>query len=248
MAKIVFNGAIVQDMSGSMGASVVSKWKGRNYIRLASPSINNPRTEAQARVRNRLSELLELWKSLTEGQKALWEEYAQAQGRQSQADAQVGSKGIIPTPGILMSGVNAFVGVNQRLASAGLPYVTVPPEGSVAGAQALIVTYGGGDLDIEARFPAGSLLSDDIVRFWGLGAWKAGHAYILGTGTPIDITADPIVAQLSIDTWRVGGGMNVSEVPLTELEGRVVKIQVDVVRPTGAFSPGSTVKTCILSA
>ena len=248
MAKIVFNGAIVQDMSGSMGASVVSKWKGRNYIRLASPSINNPRTEAQARVRNRLAELLELWKTLTDGQEALWEEYAQAQGRQSQADAQVGSKGIIPTPGVLMSGVNAFVGVNQRLASAGFDYVTVPPEGSVAGAQAVVVTYGGGDLDIEARFPGGSLLETDKIRFWGLGGWKAGHAYILGTASPTDVLLDPIVAQISIDSWRVGGGNNISEVPLTDLEGRTVKIQVDVVRATGAFSPGSTVKSVLLSS
>ncbi len=248
MAKIVFNGAIVQDMSGSMGASVVSKWKGRNYIRLASPSINNPRTEAQARVRNRLSELLELWKDLTEGQKALWEEYAQARGRQSQADAQVGSKGIIPTPGKLMSGVNAFVGVNQKLASVGLSYVMVPPEGTVAGAQELVVSSGGGDLDMEARFPAGSLLADDEVRFWGLGSWKGGHAYILGHVNPTDVNADPIIASLSIDTWRVGGGNNVSEVPISDLAGRIVKVQVDVVRTTGAFSPGSTVKSVELAA
>ena len=244
MARIVLNGAMVQDMHGSMGSAVVSKWKGLHYIRLSSPNISNSRTAPQMKMRNGLVSSLIGWRGLTPAQRAQWEEYAQAQGSMSADDSQVGSKGIIPSPSRTQAGVNAFIGVNQRLRSIDLIPVVIPPLYSLQGGQVVSTDIVGGELEVEVHFPPDSLEVGDVVRLWGRGEWSASHSYIVKSHPLViaDIVPGVIISVIfTVGTWRLGHGHHIVEVPTTDLLGRLFRFQCDVLRPDGSPSPASNI-------
>lgn len=63
MARIKFS-PLVTDASGSVGDTVFSKWKGRNYIRTrVDPA--NPQTVNQQNVRDALTEAVAIWQELS---------------------------------------------------------------------------------------------------------------------------------------------------------------------------------------
>lgn len=73
--KIKF-GSIVTDGSGKLGGHVYSKNRGGNYVR-TNKVPSNPRTAAQILARSRFGQASSGWKSLTELQRKLWEDFAQ---------------------------------------------------------------------------------------------------------------------------------------------------------------------------
>jgi hypothetical protein len=115
MAKIKLV-APVSDIRGELGGVVYSNWKGIAYTRDLATAISNPESLAQEAVRASLSSLSQRWLStLTDAQRAAWEEYAQQRGSAKGADRVVGYKSLMPDLGKIMTGKNAYVSTNAQL-------------------------------------------------------------------------------------------------------------------------------------
>lgn len=130
MAKIR-TGEHIQDIRGKSGNHVYSNWRGRSYMRSKAINPANPRSSAQATLRSSMPRFSHLWsKSLTDAQRALWNEYAQREGKVKGSRSM--SRLIIPPPGVIGSGFNMFVRNNILLQSAGIQvppaYLAIPPD------------------------------------------------------------------------------------------------------------------------
>lgn len=232
---------LIQDMHGSLGNLVASSWKGLHYWREKASLVTNPRTEAQALMRNGLGVALAAYAGLPDVQKALWEEYAQGQGRANEDESQEGSRGIIPPRSKTQSGINAYVGVNQCLKSAALTMVAVPPfPVSIIGAESISYSISGAPpnesydvaIVVDGVVPAGTWC-----RLWVQGKWAGSHGYITGYGEGDG--SDTVT--ISFTTMRVGSNGHIDEVPFINLPGRRIAMQADFVDDTGARSPGSEI-------
>lgn len=103
------------DMSGSMGGCTWSRNKGGLYVRLRSVP-TNPNTVKQTAARSILGTLSSAWGSLTAAQRTQWNDWASV-------NPVVDSLG----QSIVLSGQQAFVGLNARLLGAGAVLVATPP-------------------------------------------------------------------------------------------------------------------------
>lgn len=89
MARVTYS-PLVSDVSGSVGDTTFSKWKGQSYIReRVTPS--NPKTAAQTAQRDAMKETVAFWQSLSDDVQALF------------------NAGVSGQP---MSGYNSFVQLN----------------------------------------------------------------------------------------------------------------------------------------
>lgn len=70
MAKIKFS-ALVSDLRGKLNGSVFSKNRSGNYIRNKVTPVN-PQTAAQSRVRSMFGKISQAWRSLSDAQRASW--------------------------------------------------------------------------------------------------------------------------------------------------------------------------------
>jgi hypothetical protein len=120
MARIKL-GSLVNSISGSIGQTVFSIWKGLAYTRRKAPTVDNPQTEAQNAPRAALSELAKAYhKHLSPEEKANWETLSEMLGSASTDEGtSVGGQGLITPRGTTMSGYNAFVSYNLERASIG---------------------------------------------------------------------------------------------------------------------------------
>lgn len=226
---------LLQDMHGSMGNTVAGKWKGLHYFREKASYIANPQTPAQIKMRNNLVMLLGMYKDLPLVNKALWEEYAQAQGRANYDESQEGSRGLIPLRSRIQSGINAYVGVNQVLKSADLPNVPIPPIGSITAPTAFDISYDPATHLLSVEFlGVGETGEGDTARIWLKGQWSGSHPYIAKLET----------TTTTLDTIRMGSMRYVEEVRFEDIEvpSRWVKVQMDAVTQTGIRSPATQVK------
>ncbi len=120
MARIILSG-LLNDIRNAMGSMVFSAWKGINYVREKASSVSNPNSADQANIRARLTALSKRWyATLTQGQRDLWEEYAQAMGgaAESEQAQEGGQRALIPDNRGKMSGFNAFIMLNSWAYSA----------------------------------------------------------------------------------------------------------------------------------
>lgn len=129
MAKIKLSSP-VSDVRGALGQDVYSNWKGISYIRRKALTISNPQSAAQTEVRNALTMYSRLWLStLTDAQRAAWEEYAKILGSAKKSETMVGYKSLMPDLGKTLSGKNAYISANTLLDRVGLTNVTDAPLG-----------------------------------------------------------------------------------------------------------------------
>ncbi len=71
MARVTYS-PLVSDVSGSVGDTTFSKWKGQSYIReKVTPS--NPKTAAQTAQRDAMKETVALWQSLSDATTGLYD-------------------------------------------------------------------------------------------------------------------------------------------------------------------------------
>ncbi|MCW4048984.1 MAG: DUF6266 family protein [Candidatus Bathyarchaeota archaeon] len=122
MARIIL-GALINDIRNAIGALVFSSWKGINYVRDKAITVANPNSDSQAAIRARLSDLSKRWyNTLTDAQRAVWEEYALQLGsaQDSNQAQEGGTKVVIPQNRGVMSGFNAYVMANALGFSAGI--------------------------------------------------------------------------------------------------------------------------------
>lgn len=92
----IFYSALVSGIRGALSGSVFASTRGTRYLKRRNSSPTDKRSCGQVRIRRQISDLAGRWYSLSHSRKRLWCAYATA----------------APTP---MSGINAFIGVNNRL-------------------------------------------------------------------------------------------------------------------------------------
>ena len=165
MAKIS-PGPMAAAISGSMGGTVFSHNKGGPYIR-ARAIPTNPGSTKQLNARARLSTYSQSWQTLTDAQRQAWTEWA----RQNPVINSLGHS-------VLLSGQQAYIQLNTRLALAGDTAISVPPIVPAEPAFTSIVQdgdIGAGDTDLTfaAALPTGT-------RIWLIGAIvnSAGRRYV----------------------------------------------------------------------
>ena len=109
MAKIFYSGN-VNTMSGKIGGSTASDWKGTGTLRKHNPFHRQKRTQQQQALRGYLSDLAGEFYALTDPQKQLWAAWAAAN----------------PKP---ITAQNAYILFNQRAQKyfPGTPRKTTPP-------------------------------------------------------------------------------------------------------------------------
>ena len=243
MARMTWSG-LVSDISGKLGGTIFSKWKGIMYMRVASASVANPMTPFQALVHNTLSDSVAIWKGMTQVQKAEWEEYAQSLGSASSGDSHIGAKGIIPRKSRIQSGINAFIGANQMLLRAQYVRRMVPPvmptPSGVAVAGTTVVPGVGYSVDMYAPDHCKPGFKTRVV-IWQKIDRAGAHAHIIELGDVLNECPEtPVMQNSTIDSVRVGTGHTVEAVPIADLLPINMFVQMVVVSADGqkgVFSP-----------
>lgn len=241
MARIKLS-PLVEDIRGRIGNGVAAVWKGVHYVRSFAPVVGNPQNEKQAAQRNRIINFATKWWTLTEDQRALWEQYAQELGSAIRDEQQAGGKNIIPGYPRIVSGFNAYVLTNTRLAVVGLDPVDVPPLATNAPEAPVIsdVTWDPATGTFTISYSHGPADYTDTVKlalFLKPPATTKGHAYIAAI-------ADGITAAgtVTIDKVRVGGRNSWAEVSIKDsaIFGKYL-FQFNGITSKGRLVPRSTV-------
>lgn len=247
MAKIVLS-ALLSDIRGSLGGSTFANWKGQAYMRNKALAVSNPHTAAQALVRASFSARVAGWKILTFAERAAWEEYAQSRGSASWWEDMVGSQGLIPGKGRLLSGLNAFIGVNALLSRSGYATITAAPLPltAIETPQLSNVAYGVGP-PIAVTGDATTvenLAATSRVLYWARYEQAAGHAYIFAVSAD-ESPGAPLADTFSLENIRVGHGENLQEVPISVAPGDYA-FQCMLVDDGGHFSPASNIERVVV--
>lgn len=247
MAKLKM-GALFAEVSGSIGQLVFSKWKGLPYARYKAATIMNPMSAHQAQVRNCLATSTQLWWTLTDIQRAKWEEYAQGQGKAGADQKAVGTKCLIKPRGVLQSGYNAFIGANLITDSIDQPRVVIPstlakPPGILVEKHLGLEDYCAPQVGPPETFsiqvditPLSVCYQDTYARVWMSGVWAGSHAYIGGVSAKWAVGEDD-KKTVTITTIRMGSNGNMEEVPLEHC--MYIKLQVDLADVMAETGPPS---------
>jgi hypothetical protein len=110
--------------------------------------------------------------TLTVGERAAWNEYAQQRGSAKGDDRQIARGNIVPAMGKLMTGKNAYIGCNVLLARTGQAAITAAPLGTVipgnpTGLTVAFVPGGAGSFTITWTDSV-SMGASDLVALWGV--------------------------------------------------------------------------------
>jgi len=159
-------GAIIVAGSGKIGGHVASRNRAGAYIRTKVSPVN-PSTTSQSAVRNRLTGLSQVWRSLTAAQSAAW--YS-AVGDYAKTDVF----GDLRNP----SGFNLYQRLNNNLLNVGEAAIDVPPvPGSVhsfaAFTAAIVTGTPGMALTFSAAIPA-----TDKVKLFATAPMSQGKSFV----------------------------------------------------------------------
>lgn len=159
-------GPLAGAVSGSQGGITFSHNKSGPYFRSrAIPT--NPATSFQLNARARLSAFSQAWQARTDAQRQAWIEWA----RQNPITNALGHA-------ILMSGQQAYIKLNTRIALAGGTAITVPPITAAPVAFTSIVQDGDIGLgDVDLTFAA-ALASGNMIWLQGAIVNSAGKRYV----------------------------------------------------------------------
>ena len=114
MARILFT-AVVADMRGKLAGSVFSKNRSGSYVRTKVTPVN-PQTVYQLEARNRVTQLSQGWRALTDAQRVAWNAAVSSfQG------TNIFGNTVSP------SGLNLYVKLNSNLLEAAIAVITEPP-------------------------------------------------------------------------------------------------------------------------
>jgi len=215
MSRLVLAG-LLQDMVGSAGSYVYSKWKGIHYLRLKASTVTNPNTAKQASIRTQFSATARGWSSATSEERALWASYAENHGSARNKEKNQGSQSLCTYRGRLFSGMNGKIGSNTCVVAGDTSLSslnTVPPLYKAPTAMAL--TYNGFVRITDPQFVvAGSIFPampiDGKAHIWFKANEKSAHKYIIATA---DLAkTDSSFPNVEIVTVRVGHGQDIQEV------------------------------------
>jgi len=228
-------GLPISKIAGSVGNHVYSSWRGESYIRSKSHNRSNPNSPAQAAVRAAAAAAARAWNAdLTAEEQALWNEAAQPDGvpMPPASSLEQGSRVVIPQPGNILTGFNAFVAVQIRLLEAGIrvfgdwlkkpspdsPNPVTDLAATPVPVSEFVITWG------EPLY----LPEDSKVRIWVLSEDVSVHRQIVAN---VDIG----VKTYALADVRVAQGKTV---PIRNMPGHYL-VQADVISPGGNQSPPS---------
>jgi hypothetical protein len=168
MAKILFT-AIAAQMSGKLNGTVFAYNKGGNYARTKTTPLN-PRNPAQTNVRSIFSGIASAWRTLTNSQRKLWEDFAKAKPYNDVFG--------IPRN---YSGFQYYMKVNQNLMANGQTGIDEPSDLPAPGVMDLTATAEI-DTGVLALTVAGSLTeyvaSEDILVIQATPPHSAGRSNV----------------------------------------------------------------------
>lgn len=217
--RLVYS-ALVQDARGSLGGSVASTWRGIPYLRMKAQIITNTPSVRRAAVRGYFNNSAVGWRFLTPEQKAGWGEFAQSLRMPNNKDEDVGTGGIIPSLGRIMSGINAYIGINQTILASGGARITAAPleqmkPPAIATNLVQYGVYSGAKIDFTVWLSETYAEQKPCqAQIWIKATWKYAHSYIAIVPAP-GIEAPPgLATDVSISTIRVVEAGEVKEIPL----------------------------------
>lgn len=150
---IITPGPTVAAISGSIGGTVYSRNRGGAYIRNRAIPVD-PNTTFQQEARAILAARSQEWADLTAAQRASWESWA----LQNLVTNALGNQ-------IRLSGHQAYIQLNSRIAHSGLPVITAPPIiNAQDGLTSLSLTADIGAGDVAATFTVTPLAA--AARLW----------------------------------------------------------------------------------
>jgi hypothetical protein len=243
MAKITPS-PLVSKIQGKIGSLIFQVWKKANIVRNMPLTIHNPSTPAQALRRNVFQQLVSAWRNLDNQSKAAWEDYAQ--GLPGNPQENIGTTQLINPMGGNMTGFNAFLGVNGRLSSAGLPFVIVPPITSIAGPNEIFlgVTMTPASIPITVNMTSANMVIGSVIRLFAKTNWPGGHVYLwanhviaapdIGPGETSNVT-------FMVHTARCGHTAAYADVGLFFFLGKTMQFQADIIGTDGYKSPSSNI-------
>jgi hypothetical protein len=177
MAKIALSG-LISDIRGKVGGVVFAKNRTSGYSRIkVTPT--NPRSSFQTGVRAILSEISQLWRQLTEGQRQEWDNVAESITKSD------GVGGRYKT-----TGKNLYVGLGANRKQIGLGALSSPPvfvEVQEPVITSLEVSVGDSEILLETdNIALGNTFVIEATK-----PLSAGVSFTKGLFRVIDITGDP---------------------------------------------------------
>lgn len=222
--------ALFSDIRGRLGEMIAQGWKsGILFVKRMPTSVANPNSAAQAQARDVVSVYSKRWLDvLSAAQRIDWETYALQQPGKYAVTA--GVRELVGTNTGVMSGQNAYILTNGWLISAGLAGTDNAP---------LIATPPSIPTDVAAAFVLGELKvswTDSAVK--EVGAFCRVHIASVSGIFHKQIAAIVDSATAIVGITEIAGAKG-SPIPIADLVGSRVYIQIDVVNPSGTKCGGS---------
>ena len=144
--------ALVSQMSGKLNGSVASFNRGGAYLRNKVTPVN-PQTTFQQANRNKLTSFSQQWSALTDAERLSWNNSVTAW-------AKTDIFGDVRNP----SGINLFVKINVRLATAGQAVLTTAPSPASAGSiNSLTIVADESASTLVATFTASGVTASETI-------------------------------------------------------------------------------------
>lgn len=235
MARIWLS-EIANDIRGSIKNHTYSIWKGLNYLRQKAASISNPCSTHQMNMRAKTTSTAKRWyTTLTEIQRGLWIEYAEAMA--PKAGDGGGTKNLIPDNRGVMSGFNAYIMLNCLAYSCRVTNLDTWIDDAPIGIDApnaptgLACVHNEGTccIDLTWTDPLGAL-EGTIIRVW-LVSLDGGVHKQLFTYAPL--------AEEALSICGVRGALG-TQFDIWDMPGHY-HFQIDAVGPNGQKSPPSNI-------
>ncbi len=160
-------GPLVSALSGSVGGQTFSHNRGGQYVRRRAIPITSTTPEALA-AKARLATQSSAWQGLTDGERTAWAFWASA-------NPSINALG----NSIILTGQQAFVGINTRLTLALLPALVTPP--IIPAPVALLTAVQDGDIglgNVDLEFTATPLGAAEYLWIRAAVTNSAGINYI----------------------------------------------------------------------
>ena len=182
-------GAIVGQVSGSVGSNTFSRNRFGTYIRNRSIPIN-PNSSFQQNVRSVFANQSSGWQGLLTAQKEAWKTWAQNNPvTDAFGDQQV------------LTGHQAYIQLNSRIGQAADTIILVPPvTGAPAGLLSLTATYDIGAGTSVLTFTAAPLAATQRMFLWGALVDSKGITYVKNRYKLIAITAKTLATGYDYQT------------------------------------------------
>lgn len=186
MAKIKF-GMMMTDASGKLGGQVFSKNRGGSYVR-TKVTPGNPQTSAQMNVRGIFASISSGWSSLTEANRASFNNFVSAY-------AKTDIFGDLRNP----SGKALYQRLNQNLAISSQALITTcvsPLEVPFANLDTAVASIAGTNFDLDYL---GDLTGSQVV-VWATPSLSAGTSFVKNQLRQLSVTAGANAGTIDIYT------------------------------------------------